>query len=564
MPLPGVRALAAGAGAAAAAATAAGALYFHLTFGHDALPRMLTAYSVTVPCFLQYRFTQLVHEQLPERLGLPVDRARARARYHELHAHYAPRVFDTFLGLRGFYIKTGQLIGTNLANAAPLYWQRVFEPFLDAVPPRPFAHVRATVEAELGAPLESIYATFDPAPLASASIGQVHRATLRSGARVVVKVMYPEVEARFRGDVTSAKAFVAWALPEHLPPLTEIEKQFANEFDYRREAAQLARVRANLAAGGFAVIVPQPHPHLCTKRVLTMSEVPRCEKLAVALRRDLAAAAAAAGRPLAELEAEERAAGEAALARGELRSGLSAPAMDALIAAAQWRNWWGSWVGAPPVHVPVNHARLVDELLAVHGHEVLVDGYLNGDPHPGNCLISYEGGGGGGGGGGGEGEGGEGQGLRGRARLALVDYGQVKELSREARLKFARLIVALARAEPGNAAHRRAVAREMLACGMRTRHCNPDVMYEYALLYFDRDDKLATRGKHIQAYLDSLEAVDPQGATSEDYVMVARCSLMLRGLGHILNQHRSAAKAWAPIAERVLREAGQEHVAMEE
>ena len=559
MPLPGARALAAGAGAAVAASAASFAAYWHVTYGPEALPRMLTAYSVTVPCFLQYRYTQLVHEHLPERLGLTVDRERARARYQALHAHYAPAVFATFLGLRGFYIKTGQLIGTNLANAAPLHWQRVFEPFLDAVPPKPFAYVRATVEAELGAPLEALYSAFDPQPLASASIGQVHRATLRaSGARVVVKVMYPEVEARFRGDVTSAKAFVAWALPEHLPPLTEIEKQFANEFDYRREAAQLARVRANLAAGGFAVIVPEPVLALCSKRVLTMSEVPRCEKLAVALRRDVEAAAAAAGRPLAELEAEERAASEAALARGELRCGLSAGALDALIAAAQWRNWWGGWVGAQPVHVPVNHARLIDELLEVHGHEVLVDGAFNGDPHPGNCLISYGvGDSGGDSGGGGRG--------RGRApRLALVDYGQVKELSTEARLKFARLICALARAQPGNAAHRRAVAAEMLACGMRTRHCNPDVMYEYALLYFDRDDKLATRGKHIQAYLDTLEAVDPQGSTSEDYVMVARCSLMLRGLGHILNQHRSAAKAWAPIAERVLREAGQEYVPIED
>ena len=75
------------------------------SYGEEALSRMLTAYSVTVPCFIQYRYTQLVLEELPERLGLPVDRAAARARYQALHRHYAPRVFDTFSGLRGFYIK---------------------------------------------------------------------------------------------------------------------------------------------------------------------------------------------------------------------------------------------------------------------------------------------------------------------------------------------------------------------------------------------------------------------------------------------------------------------------
>ena len=525
--------------------------YINQHYGEEALSRMLTAYSVTVPAFLQYRYTQLVLEELPERfpwLGLTLDRPAARARYQALHAHYAPAVYSTFLGLRGFYIKTGQLIATNVGNGAPPYWQRVFEPMLDAVPPKPFAQVRATVEEELGCPLEAVYSTFDPTPLASASIGQVHRATLAgSGARVVVKVMYPEVEARFRGDIASAKAFVAWALPEHLPPLTEIEKQFANEFDYRRESAQLARVRANLAAAFPAVLVPEPLPALCTKRLLTMSEVPVCEKLATALRRDLEAAAAAAGRPLAELVEEDRALNEAALARGELRCGLSAPAMDAVIAAAQWRNWWGGWVGAPRVRVPLNHARLVDQLLEVHGHEVLVDGYLNGDPHPGNCLVSY-------------GESGDAA-AGGAGRLALVDYGQVKVLSREARHKFARLILALERAGEGGGkdpALRAAVAREMSACGMRTLHSNPDIMYQYGLLYFDRDDRLVTGGLHIQAFLDRLGAVDPQGRNSEDYVMVARCSLMLRGLCHMLNQHRSAAKAWAPIARRVLlEEAGE-------
>ena len=76
--------------------------------------------------------------------------------------------------------------------------------------------------------------------MASASIGQVHRATLAgTGEAVVVKVQYPEVERSFRGDIHTAKTFTAVALPEYLAPLTEIEKQFANEFDYRREAAQL-------------------------------------------------------------------------------------------------------------------------------------------------------------------------------------------------------------------------------------------------------------------------------------------------------------------------------------
>jgi predicted unusual protein kinase regulating ubiquinone biosynthesis (AarF/ABC1/UbiB family) len=110
----------------------------------------------------------------------------------------------------------------------------------------------------------------------------------------------------------------------------------------------------------------------------------------------------------------------AALARGELRRGPSAAEMDAWARSLRWANWARALVGARPQHVPLNHARLVDELLRVHAHEVLVDGAFNGDPHPGNLLVTR---------------------LRPGARehrLALVDYGQVKTLTREERLKVAR------------------------------------------------------------------------------------------------------------------------------
>jgi len=485
---------------------------------------------------------QLLRDRLPRRLGLPVDDAALDAEYEALHAEWAPRAMDVVLMLRGFNLKTGQLVASNFGNVFPKAWQVAFEPLLDAVPHKPFSHVRSTIERELGRPLETIFSRFEEAPLAAASIGQVHRATLAgSGAEVVVKVMYPEVEGQFRGDVYAAKTFASVALPEHVKPLEEIEKQFANEFDYRREATQLQLIHDNLRRPFPHIVVPRPHLPLCTKAVLVMEEVPRAVKLTTALTQDMEFFAEARGVPVAELVAAEEALNAEALARGELRCGPSAEEMARVQRQVGWANWWRRATGRRPLHVPLNHAALLDELLRVHGHEVLVDGAFNGDPHPGNLLVTRD----------------AGAGLGG-ARLALVDYGQVKVLSHAERLQVARLMVGLARADERNAAHRAAVAALLRDMGGATQRNDPDVQYELARLFFDRDDKLVTRGLNTQAYIEHLNERDPQTQVAQQFVLVARCSLMLRGLGHLLNQHRSAAQAWAPIAEKVLREAGED------
>ena len=518
---------------------------FAFTHGTEGLSRLCSTYYVTVPALVRYKWVQFVHERLPVLLGRAPDARAVAAAYAALHEVWAPAVRDCFLSTRGFYIKAGQLIACNVADAAPARWQAVFEPLLDAVPHKPFSHVRATVERELGAPLESLFSSFSEEPFAAASIGQVHRAVLREGgARVVVKVMYPEVEGQFRGDVKTARWFMAASLPQLVPALDEVERQFASEFDYRKEAAQLAQVRANLAAGGFGarVLVPAPHLHLCAKSVLVMDEVEGAEKLSTALRKDFEAIAAERGVTLEALAAAGAGGGE-----GAGGGGLTAAALGAHISAVGWRNFFastltgGAWA---PRHVPLNHAALLDDVFEVHGHEVLVDGFFNGDPHPGNLLLARGG------------------------RLALVDYGQVKVLTGEHRLRLARLFVALARAgeaEPAPPAARANVARCLREMGTTTVRNDPDVLFQLARVYFDRDDAGATGGLHPQAFCEALEREDPYvGAPGrDDYVMVARATVLLRALGHALGQHRSVAKMWRPLAERVMREAGEDPAAPE-
>lgn len=521
--------------------------WFSAEFGPKAAPRLIRAYSDAIPCFIAYKSVNVFQERLPAALGRPVDEAAVAAAYEKLHKVWAPRFFRAALELKGFYLKSGQMAASNYANAFPRTWQEVFEPVLDQMPAQPFETVKAFVCSELNIrDLEEVFETFEPTPLASASIGQVHRAVLRgpgpvTARRVCVKVVHPGAEDTFRGDIAVMQAFFSVAMPEYEREFEEIRRQFANEFDYRREAAQLASVRSNLlAAASFPrIVVPAPRLNLCTKGVLTMDEIVGGMKLTTALQDDFAVIAASRGISLDEMLLEERTANSAAEARGLLRSGPTAAEMERTLAALRWRNWLGRFIGVRPTPLPLNHAAVVDELLAVHGHEVLVDGAFNGDPHPGNILAVRESDG-------------------SLSHLALVDYGQVKTLEAAQRRTLARVIIALARADPENPAHRARVGEMVNAAGFATARNTPDALFTLAQLAFDRDDPLVTGGKHVMALMQDLQAADPTSQMADDFVLAARASLMLRGLGHMLGQHRSVAAAWAPIAERVLRDAGED------
>jgi aarF domain-containing kinase len=258
--------------------------------------------------------------------------------------------------------------------------------------------IKPTIEAELGRPLAEVFSFVEPVPLGCASIGQAHRAVLAAtGARVVVKVQDPSAERFFRGDVAALKALCQAFQPQAVPAFNEMEKQFASEFDYRLEAANGAKVAANLAQASFPnVVVPRVYPELCTKRVLVMQEVYPAVPLTRALEQQAAAAAThagfqgTAGEYVAAEAARSAAEVAAAAARGEVAQAADATSLGRFIALQRARQglysalhaalgwvapaaWWRSRVKAE-VFVPMNVAKLVDDLLAVHGHEILVDG----------------------------------------------------------------------------------------------------------------------------------------------------------------------------------------------
>lgn len=174
------------------------------------------------------------------------------------------------------YIKFGQMLSTRADLVGPELADEL-SALQAAAPADPPAVARATVEAELGQPLAELFDHFDDQPLASASIGQVHRARLRDGRAVVVKVQHPGIESKVRTDLDIlvglaelSEQFVP-ELRRYRPRATaaEFQRQLLRELDFGREERNLQQFTANFADSP-AVRFPQPNSELSTSRVLTM------------------------------------------------------------------------------------------------------------------------------------------------------------------------------------------------------------------------------------------------------------------------------------------------------
>jgi predicted unusual protein kinase regulating ubiquinone biosynthesis (AarF/ABC1/UbiB family) len=228
------------------------------------------------------------------------------------------------------YVKLGQLLSTR-ADLLPDAYLDALTRLQDRVEPFPFADVERIVQDELGVRIGKAFTAFEPAPLAAASLGQVHRATLRDGRPVAVKVQRPGIRERVRDDL-DALAELARFLDSHTEQgrrygfadiLHEFRTSLFRELDYRQEAANLTTLAGNLR-DFERILIPEPISDYTTSRVLTMEYV-----------------------------------------RGRKITGIS-----------------------PLARLEVDGEQLGDDLFRAYLKQVLVDGLFHADPHPGNVFLT--------------------------------------------------------------------------------------------------------------------------------------------------------------------------------
>jgi predicted unusual protein kinase regulating ubiquinone biosynthesis (AarF/ABC1/UbiB family) len=231
------------------------------------------------------------------------------------------------------YIKLGQMMSTRVDLISPAYVEALSR-LQDSVEPFAFEQVERIVSSELGVRLSTVFPTFEPTPLAAASLGQVHRATLRDGREVVVKVQRPDIREQIVEDMEVLRE-IATLLDTHTDfghrfavadLLEEFRRSLIDELDYRREAENLVTI-AGIVADQPRLVVPEPYPDFTTSRVLTMDYVP--------------------GRKVTDL--------------------------------------------GPLGRLELDGATLADDLFGAYIRQVLVEGVFHADPHPGNVLVTDDG-----------------------------------------------------------------------------------------------------------------------------------------------------------------------------
>ena len=242
------------------------------------------------------------------------------------------RLQQALAELGGAFVKLGQIISTRADLVGPEVAAALASLRADTEPDPP-AVVRELIAAELGGPPETLFASFDDHAIASASIGQVHRAVLADGTRVVVKIQHAGIDAKIRADCDiflglaelAERGLVELRLYQPMAVATAMRRSILRELDFVREERNLRHFAANFTEDP-RVVFPRTFPDLSTRRVLTMEEL--------------------VGDSVAEVAARPRTPDEAA-----------------------------------------RLAKLARNTADVFLEMIFRDGFFHADPHPGNILI---------------------------------------------------------------------------------------------------------------------------------------------------------------------------------
>jgi len=230
------------------------------------------------------------------------------------------------------FIKLGQLLSTRADLIPPPYLDALAR-LQDDVEPISFKEVEDVITSELGVRLSKAFAEFDPEPIAAASLGQVHGATMRDGRAVVVKVQRPNIRTTIAKDF-EALGEIAGFLDSHTQMgqryeferiLNEFRKSLLRELDYRIEARNLVTIGNNLKQVEM-IVVPAPLEDFTTSRVLTMEYIE--------------------GRKITTL--------------------------------------------SPLAYTELDGPVLAEQLFRAYLRQILVDGVFHADPHPGNVFLTEE------------------------------------------------------------------------------------------------------------------------------------------------------------------------------
>src|SRR5687767_3157624 len=241
-------------------------------------PRFLPRLAATVGLFTRYGLRDFARQQGLIDLA-PEEAAVAEGVNGDGEAGRATAFRKRLVELGPAYVKLGQVLSTR-PDLIPEPYIRELQHLQDDVGPVVFADIEQIIQEELGGRISKLFETFDHEPLATASLGQAHTATLRDGRPVVVKVQRPEIRGLLADDMAFfrelAKFLAAHTRAGHRVDMVgmvqQLERALADELDYRLEARNMALFRRSLAEFP-RLLVPKVVEGYTAERVLTTERV---------------------------------------------------------------------------------------------------------------------------------------------------------------------------------------------------------------------------------------------------------------------------------------------------
>ncbi|CAN6215740.1 unnamed protein product [Urochloa humidicola] len=419
-----------------------------------------------------------------------INTSKKSAIWAKTHERNARRVLNLMIELEGLWVKMGQYLSTR-ADVLPEPYINVLKQLQDSLPPRPLEEVRGTIEKELGKPMTVVFADFVLDPLATASIAQVHRATLADGREVVVKIQHDGIKEIILEDLKNAKSlieWIAWAEPRYdfNPMIDEWCKEAPKELDFNHEAENTRTVSRNLScktdcgSGSIssAVDVLIPEVIQSTDKVLIL----------------------------------------------EYMDGIRLNDNDSLEAYG------------------VDKQKLVEEITRAYAHQIYIDGFFNGDPHPGNFLVSKE----------------------PPHKPILLDFGLTKHISKSMAQALAKMFLSCAEGDHV------ALLSAFAEMGLKLRVDMPQQAMDIATVFFRQSTTASEAKENIKALNDQRERnvkalqekmklnkkevqrFNPVDAFPGDAIIFMRVLNLLRGLSASLNVRIVYLDIMRPFAESTL------------
>ena len=400
-----------------------------------------------------------------------------------------------------FIVKTGQVVSTRV-DLFPESYTSKLQQLQDGIETMPFELVEKVVRQELldGAPLSELFATFDKEPLGSASIAQVHKATLLDGREVAVKLQRPNVEPKLLGDVANLKR-IAKLLQKSLPVdyytvFCELGDALESELDFLTEAQAMKKIHLAISHNADGTLcnnppitVPLPVGELVSKRVLVMDFIP--------------------GTPLNKLS-------EAMKERG-----IEPGSPESKIAGT----------------------RILNSLAIAFGRMIFGSGFLHGDPHPGNIIV------------------GEGAKV---SLIDCGQFKSLPRPQRMKMAKVVLAVGKYQEAvesQTGVSAAKMELAEQVKSFGVQlqpaaegedsSEHRDIDLYCSVALFLFGNADQTLPGGFSTNE-LDEKSPIKLVASFPQELVLLGRATVLLKGIAKRLEVPFSLAQTWAPACEQTV------------